>query len=118
MKPFKFFHQLGIPLFQTEITRSIYRTPDSNLIWSHLYSQTIKEWISELYFTNTYNNPNLYFKYIHQIDRTCEIMEQPEITNLAGSTSNLFNIKIKIWATNWNWMIVTLSYPIDHIIYR
>ena len=118
MRQFKFFHQVGKPLFQTEITYDIQRTPHSNMYWSMEYSETIKDWMSEIYFSNDYLNPNYHFKYLPQIDRTCEIMYHPEITNSLNYQSQLFKVNIKIWKSTSEWMIVTLAYPIEHIIYR
>ncbi len=46
MLDFKFFHQRGKPLFQSEITNRIYRTPQSKLTWSNQYSELMKGWMS------------------------------------------------------------------------
>lgn len=116
MLDFKFFHQRGKPLFQTEITNRIYRTPQSKLTWSNQYSELMKEWMSELYFANIYTNPNLHLKYFEEIDRTCEIMDVSIVPRSANKT--FFKVQIKIWRTNWDWLMVHVSYPTDHIIYR
>jgi hypothetical protein len=117
IKQFKFFRNQGKSLFQTEITNNIRRTPNSNMSWSREYSDVIREWVSELYFTNTYTNPNLHLRYIHQIDRTCELMQTPSILRRTVNSS-LFCANVKIWKSNDEWMIVELSYPTDHILYR
>lgn len=116
MKEFKFFKK-ETPLFQTEITNYIERTSDSSMMWSMEYSERIREWLSELFFTNTFTDPNNQMKYIHQIDRTCELIEIPVVMGSRNQQS-LFSAKVKIWRTDEDWIVVYLAYPINHIIYR
>lgn len=118
MVPFKFFHSNKLkPLFQFEISNHIIRSSDSNMSWGFEYSDLIKKWISDLYFSDRWRIPNLYFKYFRSIDRLCEIIETPVIDS-HDDGSTLLRVKIKIWATDRNWLIIHLSYPTEHIIYR
>lgn len=116
MREFKFF-QKKKPIFQTEITNHIERTPQSNMSWSRDYSEAIREWLSDLFFTDSYQNVNRHLEYIALIDRTCELMETPRVYYSRNNPA-MFNAKVKIWRTNEDWMIIDLAYPIDHIIYR
>ena len=102
-------------LFQFEITNDIIR--HGNISWSREYSETIRRWISDLYFENRYTNPVQYFKYFSNIDRSCEVMTTPRIIDRLNNCPVL-SVRVKIWATPSMWLIAELSYPIDHIIYR
>ena len=118
IKNFKFFQQSGKPIFQTEILNRInINDPGSGMCWTREYSDVIRHWISELFFTNTYTNVNLHFKYIHEIDRSCELMATPRIRQ-RQTNCPLFCAEVKIWKSNEQWMILHLAYPMDHIIYR
>ena len=119
IKNFKFLGREKVkPLFQIEIMNRIKRSDESNLCWTNEFSEVIKEWLSDLYFSNEYGNPNMHLKYLPSIDKTCELMETPNIESKIGVNCPLFSAKVKIWRTNWDWMIVNVSYPTVHIIYR
>jgi hypothetical protein len=116
MKDFKFF-QKSKPIFRFELTNYIEHTPESNMIWSMDYSECIREWMSELYFTNTYSDSSLHRKYFSRIDRVVELIETPRITERRRNSPK-FTFRVKIWRTNEEYMVVGISYPINDIIYN
>jgi hypothetical protein len=116
---FKFLEKnISKPTFQFEISNYIHRAPESRMCWASEYSDLMRRWMSDLFFSNDWTDPSQYFKYFSSIDRTCEIMERPNLEVAGAENSICFNVKIKIWATDRDWLIIHLSYPTEHIIYR
>lgn len=112
MTGFKFF-QPQKRLLSFEIVHNLKKSRHCNMYWSLDYSIVVKEWVSNLYYTNTYRNVNRHLEYFNSIDRTCELMCTPEVLSVDG-IEEFVSIRVKIWCSNEDWMVLDIVYPIQH----
>ena len=83
----------------------------NNEIYSNIRSEAIKRWLSHYYFEKPLGSPHK--EYLIDIDRICEIMECGVVT--CGGV-NCFDAKVKISKSEFEFLIIDLRYPLNHLI--
>ena len=86
-------------------------TYSNNEVYNSLRSDVVKRWLSYYYFEKPLGSPLK--EYLVEIDRICEIMECGVIR--CGGV-NCFDVKLKMSKSDFEFVIIDLRYPIDHII--